>query len=63
MFIRAKYLIDAQGLNKVQGKPFAVQEVVAEIRKQLGLSSNGQPGREGTGAAVAALAGAGESAG
>jgi 2-oxoglutarate ferredoxin oxidoreductase subunit alpha len=63
MFIRAKYLIDAQGLNKVQGKPFAVQEVINEIRKQLGLSSNGQPGREGTGAAVAALAGAGDSAG
>jgi 2-oxoglutarate ferredoxin oxidoreductase subunit alpha len=61
--IRAKYLIDAQGLNKVQGKPFAVQEVVNEIRKQLGLSPNGQPARENTSAAVAALAGAGESAG
>jgi len=63
MFIRAKYLIDAQGLNKVQGKPFAVQEVVNEIRKQLGLGSNGQPSREGTTAAVAALAGAADSAG
>jgi 2-oxoglutarate ferredoxin oxidoreductase subunit alpha len=62
-FIRAKYLIDAQGLNKVQGKPFAVQEVVNEIRKQLGLSANGQPARENANAAVAVLAGAGESAG
>jgi 2-oxoglutarate ferredoxin oxidoreductase subunit alpha len=62
-FIRAKYLIDAQGLNKVQGKPFAVQEVVNAIRQHLGLGTNGQPAREGTGAALAALAGAGESAG
>jgi 2-oxoglutarate ferredoxin oxidoreductase subunit alpha len=56
MFIRAKYLIDAQGLNKVKGLPFAVHEVVDEIRKQLGLSTNGQPGKE-THAAVAELAG------
>jgi 2-oxoglutarate ferredoxin oxidoreductase subunit alpha len=56
-FIRAKYLVDAQGLNKVQGRPFAVQEVVNAIRQQLGLSTNGQPQRE-TEAAVAALAGA-----
>ncbi len=60
-FIRAKYLIDAQGLNKVQGKPFAVQEVVNAIRQHLGLANNGQPAREG--AALAALAGARESAG
>ena len=57
-FIRAKYLIDAKGLNKVQGRPFAVQEVETAIREQLGLSTNGQPAKEGTGAAVAALAGA-----
>ena len=60
--IRSKYLIDAQGLNKVQGRPFAVQEVIAAIRQQLGLATNGQPARESN-AAVAALAGAGESAG
>ncbi len=60
--IRAKYLVDAQGLNKVQGRPFAVQEVIAAIRQQLGLASNGQPARESN-AAVAALAGAGENAG
>jgi len=56
-FIRAKYLIDAQGFNKVKGRPFAVQEIASEIRKQLGLSGNGQPVREAN-AAVAALAGA-----
>jgi len=58
--VRAKYLIDAQGFNKVKGRPFAVQELVAEIRRQLGLSTNGQP-RE-TAAAVA-LAGAADDAG
>jgi 2-oxoglutarate/2-oxoacid ferredoxin oxidoreductase subunit alpha len=57
-FIRSKYLIDAQGLNKVKGLPFAVQEVVDEIRKQLGLSTNGQPAREATSRALAELAGA-----
>jgi 2-oxoglutarate ferredoxin oxidoreductase subunit alpha len=62
LLIRAKFLLDAQGLNKVQGRPFAVQEVVSAIREQLGLSTNGQPGRETT-AAVAALAGAADDAG
>jgi 2-oxoglutarate ferredoxin oxidoreductase subunit alpha len=62
LLIRAKFLIDAQGLNKVQGRPFAVQEVVSAIREQLGLSTNGQPGRE-TNAAVTALAGAADDAG
>ena len=38
MFIRAKYLIDAQGLNKVQGRPFAVQELVSAIHQQLGMA-------------------------
>ena len=60
--IRAKFLIDAQGLNKVQGRPFAVQEVVNEIRKQLGLQANGQPGKD-TANAVTALAGAADDAG
>jgi 2-oxoglutarate ferredoxin oxidoreductase subunit alpha len=34
-FIRAKYLIDAVGLNKVQGRPFAVAEVVQAIKSLL----------------------------
>jgi len=59
-FIRAKYLIDAQGFNKIKGRPFAVQELVSEIRRQLGLSTNGQP-RET--AAVAQLAGAADNGG
>jgi 2-oxoglutarate/2-oxoacid ferredoxin oxidoreductase subunit alpha len=63
MFIRAKYLIDAQGLNQVQGRPFAVQKVVSTIREQLGLSTNGQPATSGTGAAVAELAGVADQGG
>jgi pyruvate/2-oxoacid:ferredoxin oxidoreductase alpha subunit len=62
-FIRSKYLIDAQGLNKVKGLPFAVHEVADEIRRQLGLSTNGQPAKESTAAAVAALVGAADDAG
>ncbi|MEM9353297.1 MAG: 2-oxoacid:acceptor oxidoreductase subunit alpha [Planctomycetota bacterium] len=34
--IRSEYLINAVGLNKVQGKPFSVAEVKAEIDSMLG---------------------------
>jgi len=34
--IRAKYLIDAIGLNKIQGLPFKVREVLDAIDKHLG---------------------------
>ncbi|HUH01170.1 MAG TPA: 2-oxoacid:acceptor oxidoreductase subunit alpha, partial [Kofleriaceae bacterium] len=34
--LRSKYLVDAKGLNKIQGKPFKVAEVVAAIREMLG---------------------------
>jgi 2-oxoglutarate/2-oxoacid ferredoxin oxidoreductase subunit alpha len=33
MLIRATYLVDAIGLNKVKGKPFAVAEVTEKIRE------------------------------
>jgi 2-oxoglutarate ferredoxin oxidoreductase subunit alpha len=33
--IRAKYLIDAVGLNKIQGKPFTVEEIMDRIEKLL----------------------------
>ena len=33
MLIRNKYLIDAQGLNKVKGKPFAVTEILEKIKQ------------------------------
>jgi 2-oxoglutarate ferredoxin oxidoreductase subunit alpha len=61
-FIRAKFLVDAQGYNKVQGRPFAVQELVNEIRRQLGLANNGQPVKEET-VAAALLAGSAEQGG
>ncbi len=52
--IRAKFLIDAQGYNKVQGRPFAIQELITEIRRQLGMVTAG-PKKED--AQLAALAG------
>lgn len=35
MLLRSKFLIDAIGLNKVQGKPFTVSEVMAKIEEVL----------------------------
>lgn len=35
MLIRSQYLVDAVGLNKTSGRPFAVREVVEAIEKQL----------------------------
>jgi len=33
--LRAKYLVDAQGLNKIQGKPFKQAEIEAKIEEVL----------------------------
>ena len=33
--IRAAYVIDAIGLNKVQGKPFMIQEIETKIEELL----------------------------
>jgi 2-oxoglutarate/2-oxoacid ferredoxin oxidoreductase subunit alpha len=35
LMIRAEFLVDAIGLNKIQGKPFAVREVVDKIEEVL----------------------------
>jgi 2-oxoglutarate/2-oxoacid ferredoxin oxidoreductase subunit alpha len=35
MLLRAKYLIDAQGLNKIQGKPFKQAEIEHKIEEML----------------------------
>ena len=32
--IRAKFLVDAKGINKVQGKPFTEPELVEVIEKE-----------------------------
>ncbi len=34
--IRAEYLVDAVGLNKIQGRPFKVSEIVSRARQLLG---------------------------
>ena len=33
--IRADFLVDAKGINKVQGKPFLVSELMAEIKNHV----------------------------
>jgi 2-oxoglutarate ferredoxin oxidoreductase subunit alpha len=33
--LRSEFLVDVVGLNKVQGKPFAVKEVVEKIKQLL----------------------------
>jgi 2-oxoglutarate ferredoxin oxidoreductase subunit alpha len=38
MILRAKYLVDAQGYNKIQGKPFKTSEIEQKIEEMLGLS-------------------------
>lgn len=36
MWLRAKYLVDAQGYNKIQGKPFKQSELERKIKEILG---------------------------
>jgi 2-oxoglutarate ferredoxin oxidoreductase subunit alpha len=38
MVLRAKYLVDAIGHNKVQGKPFKVSEIEAKIEELIGVT-------------------------
>ncbi len=33
--LRAEYLVDAKGINKIQGKPFKISELVARIEEQF----------------------------
>ena len=37
--LRAKYLVDAQGLNKIQGKPFKQSEIEAKIAEILAMKN------------------------
>jgi 2-oxoglutarate ferredoxin oxidoreductase subunit alpha len=43
--LRSTYLVDAVGLNKVQGKPFKVSEVLAEIERLAGGRAQAQAQR------------------
>jgi 2-oxoglutarate ferredoxin oxidoreductase subunit alpha len=36
MLLRAKYLLDIEGLNKVSGRPFTIAEVVKKIDEMVG---------------------------
>ena len=33
--LRAEYLVDAMGLNKIQGRPFKISEITAKISRML----------------------------
>jgi 2-oxoglutarate ferredoxin oxidoreductase subunit alpha len=33
--LRGKYLVNAEGYNKIQGKPFLVSELVTKIEQML----------------------------
>ena len=39
MLVRAKYLIDAVGYDRVRGKPFRIAEIVAEAERLLGVGT------------------------
>jgi 2-oxoglutarate ferredoxin oxidoreductase subunit alpha len=41
--LRATYLVDAQGLNKIQGKPFKVAEIVGAIEALAGRPQSSSP--------------------
>ena len=38
MLVRAQFLIDAEGYNRVRGKPFRIAEIVEQAEKLLGVS-------------------------
>lgn len=44
LVLRAKYLVDCVGLNKIQGQPFKVREVVDAVEAELAVSA--QPGAD-----------------
>jgi 2-oxoglutarate ferredoxin oxidoreductase subunit alpha len=39
MLLRAKYLVDAQGYNKIQGKPFKTSEIERKIEELIGSAA------------------------
>ena len=36
LLVRGKYLVDAQQLNKVTGRPFLIREIEAKIHEMVG---------------------------
>ena len=47
LLVRAKYLIDAVGYDKVRGKPFRIAEIVTEAERLLGLGDGSSPADPG----------------
>jgi 2-oxoglutarate ferredoxin oxidoreductase subunit alpha len=43
LLVRGQFLVDAAGLNKVQGKPFVVREIVSKIEEMLRDSTAARP--------------------
>lgn len=43
MMIRAQYLVDAVGLNKIQGQPFKVREVTTAVEELLAIHPAAKP--------------------
>ena len=41
MILRAKYLVDAEGYNKIQGQPFKQAELEAKIEEVLSYGAVG----------------------
>ena len=35
MLVRARYLVDAQGIHKIKGKPFRVSELISALEEYL----------------------------
>jgi hypothetical protein len=33
--VRARYLVDAQGIHKIKGKPFRVSELISALEEYL----------------------------
>jgi 2-oxoglutarate ferredoxin oxidoreductase subunit alpha len=44
MLIRARYLVDAVGYDRVRGKPFRIVEIVEEAERLLGVTTGGESG-------------------
>ena len=44
LLLRSEYLVDCIGINKVQGKPFTVTELVAAIEEHASSGSNSKAG-------------------
>jgi len=45
MLLRAKYLVDAQGYNKIQGKPFKTSEIENKIEEMIGPAAKRETSR------------------